>query len=242
VNKQRIAVLDAGSASMRMLVTRLRGLEYPVLPCKTPDHADQLLRRKGGAVGACVIPVDLPTFDLRAALRFLRRLEPTGELTFVASGQRPEAEGRRLLRRAGVEIALWDPVDDHTLRFQVNRALAGSEIVRGDRTLLRAPAFWPVVVSTGSRRKPARIYSLSSGGAYLATFAPSVPGAPLSVDLPTPWGRTALRARVVMTNVPGNFLRENLPVGMAIRFEQTPPSVEQALAGWVDERLEVMGF
>ena len=43
-----ITVLDAGSPSMRTLGDRLRKLGYRVLPCKTPDHAERLLRTRRG--------------------------------------------------------------------------------------------------------------------------------------------------------------------------------------------------
>ena len=141
-----------------------------------------------------------------------------------------------------MELALWDPIDEHTLRFQANRALASSEIVRGSRGSLRAPADWPVAVWTGTRRKPARIYSLSAGGAFLSTGRPSLPQARLRIDLPASPGPLRLQARVVMTNVPGNLIRDNLPTGMGVRFEQTPPEIEAALAAWANKRLDALGF
>jgi hypothetical protein len=227
---------------MRTLATRLRCFGYAVLPSKTPDHADRLLRRRGSGVAAVVIPVDLPAFDLGAALRFLRRLEPTGELNFVAAGHRPGRAECQLLRDAGVELALWEPVGDHELRFQANRALASSEIVRGSRTNLRAPADWEVDVWSGTRKKSARVYSLSASGAFLATGRPSLPQAQLRIDLPASPGPLKLQARVVMTNVPGNLIRDNLPLGMGVRFEQTPPEIEAALVTWANKRLAALGF
>jgi hypothetical protein len=227
---------------MRRLGARIRRMGYGVLPCKTPDHAERVLLAQGGNVASVVLPVDLPTFDLGAALRFMRRLEPSGELTFVATGHRPDSESRGLLRGAGIELALWDPMDDHTLRFQINRAMASSQIVRGSRDQLRAPADWPVAIFAGSRRKPARVYSLSAGGSYLATWRPSIPGARVVVDLPMADGPVRVAARVVMTNVPGHFIRENLPVGMGVRFEDLPNEVEDALANWADQRQAALGF
>jgi hypothetical protein len=227
---------------MRELSTRLRRLGYAVLPTKTPDQTERLLRTRGTGIVAAVIPVDLPAFDLRAALRFLRRLAPSRELMFVAAGHRPDREGRKLLRGAGVELALWEPLDDHALRFQMNRALAGPEVVLGHRASLRAPADWPVAVWAGGRRKPARIYTLSASGAYLATWRPSLPGATLRVDLPVPPGSLQVQARAVMTNVPGTFLRNNLPVGMGVRFELVTPDVEAALVAWANDRLDHLGF
>lgn len=239
---REIALLDSASPSMRRLGARIRRMGYGVVPCKTPDHAERVLMARSANVAAVVLPVDLPTFDLGAALRFMRRLEPTGELTFAATGQRPDSEARGLLRGAGVELALWEPMDDHTLRFQINRAMASSQIVRGDRGRLRAPADWPVAIFAGNRRKPARVYSLSAGGCYLATWRPSIPGARVVMDLPMADGPVRVSANVVMTNVPGHFMRENLPVGMGVRFEELPHDVSNALSTWADQRQSTLGF
>jgi hypothetical protein len=45
-----------------------------------------------------------------------------------------------------------------------------------------------------------------------------------------------------MTNVPGNLIRDNLPIGMGVRFERTPPEIETALAAWANDRLTALGF
>jgi hypothetical protein len=241
VDKPAVMLLDASSAPMRSIGTRLRRLGYPVLPAKTPDQGERLLRTRHGLTAA-LIPVALPTFDLRAALRFLRKHEVTGELTFVAVGRKPDHDALALLREAGVELALWEPMDDHLLRFQVNRALASSKIVLGGRACLRAPADWETAIRTGARRKPARIYSLSAQGAYLATGRPSLPGATIGIDLPVSSGTARLEANVVMTNVPGHFLRPNLPLGMGIRFQNLSTQVEDALTVWARKRLNAIGF
>lgn len=239
---KRIILLDAGSAGIRELGIRIREMGYRLLPTKTPDQAERLLVDHGSEIGAMVIPVDLPAFDLGAALRFLRRLEPTGELTFVAAGCCADADGRRLLRSAGVELALWNPVDDHTLRFQINRALAESEIVLGNRQALRAPTDWPAIVWAGQRCKSARIYAISADGAYLSTMRPSLPNAPLGLEFPLPSGRVRVNARVVSTNVPGNLLRRQLPLGMAVRFEDLPREVGGEIHDWIRGRLVSIGF
>jgi hypothetical protein len=234
-------ILDSASPSMRLLAGRLRKLGYPVLPAKTPDEAERLLRTRRGLTAA-LIPVALPTFDLGAALRFLRKHEPTGELTFVAVGPRPGLESCSLLREAGVELALWEPMDDHLLRFQVNRALAESDIVLGGRACLRAPAHWETDIRTGARVKPALVSTLSSRGAFLATGRPSLPGARIGVDIPVSSGTAKLEARVMMTNVPGHFLRSNLPLGMGVCFESPSEQIEDALSLWARKRLNSLGF
>lgn len=89
--KTAIAILDSDSAQMRRLGSRLRRMGYGLLPCKTPDLAERLLRAHADEVSSVVLPLDLPTFGLRAALRFMRRLDASAELTFIATGQRPMA-------------------------------------------------------------------------------------------------------------------------------------------------------
>ena len=142
----------------------------------------------------------------------------------------------------GVELALWEPFDDHVLRFQANRALAESGIVRGGRAQLRAPASWPVPVWAGRRRKSAHLYSLSAAGAYLSTWRPSLPDARVRVGIPLPSGPIRLHARVMMTNVPGNLIMDRLPVGMGVRFEETPPEIQATLVAWANDRLDALGF
>ncbi len=239
---RELLIVDGGSLQMRRLASRLERMGYAVVPSKTADSAERVLRIRGRTIAATVIPVDLPAFDLRTALRFLRRLEPSGELCFVAAGHRPEAGDRVMLREAGVELALWEPIDEHALRFQANRALAESAIVRGERRVLRAPANWSVSVWSGERRKPAKIYTLSAAGAFLATPRPSLPGTELKVELPFRTQPVRVDAEVVMTNVPGHFMRNNLPSGMGVRFQEAPDNVESALTIWAERRLESLGF
>ena len=123
-----------------------------------------------------------------------------------------------------------------------NRARASSRTVLGDRSLLRAPADWPIAIYAGTRRKPARVYSLSAGGCYLATWRPNIPGARVVMDLPMADGPVRVGAQVVMANVPGDFMRQNLPVGMGMCFRNLPHEIETALSAWADQRQEALGF
>ena len=59
---------------------------------------------------------------------------------------------------------------------------------------------------------------------------------------PVSSGTAKLGARVVMTNVPGDFLRPSLPLGMGVRFENIPPKVRHALTVWAHKRLTSLGF
>ena len=94
------------TSSLFARLESLRSLGYSALSYETPDDAARLLRTRGSRIAAAVIPVDLPTSDAGAAPGSSRRLEPTGELSFVAAGQHPTRLGRRLLRDAGAELAM----------------------------------------------------------------------------------------------------------------------------------------
>lgn len=230
-----LLVLDCGLSSFARLVVRARGVGLHAQPAKTPDDARELLRARRHAIGAAVIPPDLPAADLGAALDELRELA-AWQLGILVAGPRPDASRCDRLRRAGVDLALFEPYDDHTLRFQLNRALAEGRDLRRPRGALRAPADWDVVVRTGQREKPARVYTVSSAGGYVATPRPSQRGALVFLTLPLPEGAVRVTGRVVMTNVPGNLQHENLPLGMGVQWTGTAPEVASAIQSFAERR------
>jgi hypothetical protein len=229
-------LLGASAPSLELLRERLVRLGYRAVPAKTPEQAHMLLRISRGAIGAVVLAPDLPVVDLRRTLRFLSEVA-SGELWFLAAGPKPDHGDCARLRSAGVTFALFEPLHQNILRFQINRALAGSSVVRGERRSVRAPTNWEIPVFQGSRSKPASVYTVSSTGAFLHTSAPSPRGARIAVELPVPGLRGRLAAHVVMTNVPGNLQHKNLPVGMGVRFENAPVDAEALLHVFTQERL-----
>ena len=82
----------------------------------------------------------------------------------------------------------------------------------------RVPASWPVEVRIGSRARPAQLYSLSARGAFLATAGPALRRTLVHITLPLPSQDLRVAGEVVLTNVPGNLRKRNLPIGMGIRF------------------------
>ncbi len=240
IQRRDVLVLGAESPPMQRLCQRIARLGYRSLPAKTPEQAHVLLRISRSMIGAVVLPPELPVLDLRRALCFMSALVFGSELAFLAAGPAPGAEERRRLRDAGVDLALFDPLDDATLRFQLNRALAGSLVVRGRRGALRAPAAWPMRVWVGSRCKEASLYDLSSSGAWLVTEAPSPRSSRVQVELPRELGGARLAARVVRTNVPGNLRQWNVPLGMSVAFEELPIEVEATIHLWAEERLRAL--
>ncbi len=241
-SRNDLLLIDAGGLQMDVLAARLRRLGYRAIWAKTSMEAYDALGDARYRIGAALIPPDLPTTDLRRALARFREVSGNPDLGFAVAGPRPGLKSRRRLQDAGVAFALWEPLDQHTLRFQVNRALAGADVVLGHRTALRAPADWAARVRSGARVKPARVYTVSASGAYLSTPSPSQRRASLRVELPLPGGRRELAARVVMTNVPGNLLRPNLPVGMGIRFEGAGVDVQAALELYAASRFRALSF
>jgi hypothetical protein len=231
-----ILFVDCGCHPLLDLATRARRVGFRVLRAKTPEDAREALRDGRHAIGALVIPPDLTAADLALALRSFRDLVPERELAVLVGGPRPGREELARLHGAGAELSLFEPLDDHTLRFQLNRAAAGDVTGGGERRAVRAPTDWPVRVRIAGREKPARVYCVSATGAYLATSRPSFRGSLLYVTLPLPAGAVDVAGRVVMTNVPGNLVRENLPLGMAVQFTGLPLDVADSLRSFAEDR------
>lgn len=238
--RKSLLVVDGGGEPLEPVARRIAALGYHVVRAKTPRDAHELLRDPRYLLGGAVIPADLATHDLSAVLHALRAGGRTGMLPLLACGTRPDPTARERLRRAGVEHALWFPLDDHLLRFQANRALAGGIPTRVARKAERVPTNWPVIFRLGGREKPAKVYSLSASGAFLATAQPSLPRTLVHVQLPLPHGDARVAAEVVMTNVAGNLAKANLPAGMGIRFRGMTDDVEAGLLAFTLERARVL--
>jgi CheY-like chemotaxis protein len=243
MSPRTVLVVDAGGHPLEPVAQRLRLLGIAALRAKTAAEAHTALADPRAAIGAVLIPPDPPALDLPRALRALTKAPDGGVLPLLVCGPRPEPEARARLREAGAELALWEPLDDHTLRFQVNRALAGPKTIDGRRRTVRAPADWPVSIRTGARKKDGRLYSVSATGAFVAIDQPSVVRAEIGLDLVLPgMGRLAVSGRVAMTNVPGNLARRTLPYGMGVQFEQLSEAASVALLVYSQDRFRSLSL
>ena len=234
--RSTILVVDAGAEPLTPIAQRLAQLGFHALRAKTTDQALETLSGSRYDVRAVVLPYDLPVFDLERALQAFRGPGLAGAPSLIAAGARPDADRRALLRRAGIEFALWNPVDDHTLRFQLNSALAGGGPSALSRAAARVPTNWPTQVQTGRRSKQAKIYSLSARGAFLSTASPSMPNSRVALSVPLPDADRIVRGKVVMTNVPGNLIKANLPIGMGVAFTDLDPALAEAIEAYTRER------
>jgi hypothetical protein len=235
-SRRTVLVVDAGGHPLEPAAQRLRLLGIPALRAKTGAEARAALLDARAAVGAVLIPPDPPTMDLKKAVRALSTLPDGTQLALLVCGPCPDAGGRARLREAGATLALWEPLDDHALRFQVNRAFAIDHVQNQARRAERVPASWPVEVRIGARARPAQCYSISARGAFLATAGPALRRTLVHVTLPLPGSELRLAGEVVATNVPGNLRKRNLPIGMGIRFLGLPREAEQRLLAFTTER------
>jgi len=142
---------------------------------------------------------------------------------------------RRRLRDGGIELALDEPLDDHVLRFQVNRALASGPLPA--RIARRAPLRRELAVRGRLWRRSIPVYTLSASGAFLLTDRPLAPGRRLHVELPVGLLRPRAHARVVLANRPGASADPTLPSGMAVAFEALDGPSAAVIDRLVGERL-----
>ena len=236
-NSSRVVAVLGRDPSFEDLTERLRRLGHRTLRAASFDEASELAERRHLRFSAVLLDPAIQSRELGLAVNRFRQQTHSASLVYLAAGPPPESILRGRLREAGVELAVWDPVSDHDLRFQLNRAVSGwtHEQLRGEQ---RAPIDWTTRVMTRGREKMARVYTISGSGAFLATRRPSLQGADLMLELPLPSGAAHLSARVVYTNVPGNTRRVQLPDGMAVQFEDTPQDVERVIRTSVDSKTQ----
>jgi hypothetical protein len=225
------------SVDLGPLAQRLEALGYPVAEVEAATGTRALVVDRGGEHRAAILPAaaaSLDASDLTGATRSLQALAPSRSLTLLAWGGVPEISGRRRLRTAGVALALYEPLDEAVLHFQLNRALAPPSAPRRAR---RAPVDRQIAVSWWLRTRPARVYTLSSQGAFILTDAPLRPGRRLGLEVPVGRLHPRARARVVMVNPPGERGRPDLPTGMAVAFESLDAPSAAVIERLVEERL-----
>lgn len=233
--ERAVVVVGRKSDSLTRLCERVERLGHLTVSAEDFSEVIELAESQNLQFSAALLDPEIPATRLGRVLNTVRRSSHSGGLVYLAAGAQPRNLACARLREAGVELALWDPISDHDLRFQLNRAMSGwtHEQLRGE---VRAPSDWPTRIFARGREKSARIYSFSGSGAFLATRRPSLTGADITLELPLPSGLVHVAGRVVYTNVPGNRQRSRLPHGMAVEFDEMPLDVERAIRSSVDAR------
>lgn len=200
----------------------------PVRATSTEDGV-RALDRGGDAIRAVLLSVPHSLGDLGSALGGLRDHASSNGLCFVATGPGPGPRELEELGEAGVEFALWTPFEDAALRFVLNEAAQDARIAE-TRRAVRAPTQLLARVFSSAGQKAALVYTLSERGAFLETLRPTSAKGHVKVELPLPSGTLTVDARVVVTNVPGNLKKTNLPMGMGVEFIDVPDETRRALA------------
>jgi hypothetical protein len=199
------------------------------------DEAAEIIKSKQYVMSGIMLPSELPGKEVRKAMKSMRKHE--GSLPAMAYGKLPAAGQGKLLRQAGVLLALWDGYDSGVLRFQINRMISGERqhSVRGAR---RAPIHEPVRVQVGGREKDGILYSLSASGCFIESPRASMESARLRLIFILEQREYEIDGVVAFSNVPGNLQRPNLPLGMGVHFEDIPKPLVKPLAAFIQARLE----
>lgn len=229
-----VLLLGGGDPRIFDLSRRLRGMHYRAICAKTAEEALRIVEDPRHAVEVALVPPALPDAILPEALHTLRARSASERLALIAVGRRPEGDVIERLRSGGIELALFEPVSDQALRFQVNRAMAAPPPAHR-RHSPRVPTDWHPGFRQGERRREAAVYSLSAEGAFLSTPRPCMRGAHVAVELPLPLSHLDVDARVLYTNVTGNLRRANLPTGMGILFSDLGEEDARVLRAFVEE-------
>jgi len=233
----RVLLIEESTApSASLLRRRLRDLGFRSTRARRTDELSRSLNGSDQPFRAVLLSSGIPSEHLSAFAAPLSQHLADGEVTGLVVGEAPAPEIRQRLREAGFTLALWRPFDDHTLRFQVNRAFLRARSKGRARAELRAPLPCRVSIHAAGRRKEAQLYNLSERGAFIETPRPLMVGAEIEVELQLPDGSRSLPANVLHTNVPGNLLRPQVPIGMGIRFIDPNPIVSHDLARIVAQR------
>ncbi len=202
-----------------------------------PNESD--LRRRlsrSARPHAVLVNVGLGSSQVQDTLLTTHRSARNPLVTVLAIGDEPQTPIREILRHAGVSLAAFGSVDDHTLRFQVNRAFLADRSRGPARGELRAPLDWEISVEMGTRRMSGRVYSLSRGGLFLEVVRPARVGTQVRFELPLPSGAVPMRAEVVHTNPPGYLRTLREPIGMGLRFESPDRATTQAIDAVLADR------
>jgi hypothetical protein len=231
--QKSLLVMDAAAPQMGALATRLREMGYRSVCAKTIEEATRLVE-DAPELAAALIPPELADASIPDDLVELRSSAHNEGLEYVVAGARPKATVVDRLRAAGVELALWEPITDGGLRFQVNRALAGAG-GSWPRGSLRVPTDWKPGFEVAGRRKEGAVYSLSESGVFLTTQRPSMARAEIELCLPLPGKDLIVAGRVVYANITGNLVKPNLPMGMAVQFKDLAPEDAALLRAYVEK-------
>ena len=233
--RPQVILIEGSDGGIATLAERLRSFDVEPTRVANLESAEALVAAQHQPFCVVMIPTDYHHDKLKKVLKPIARASAHSEVMFVSVGRHPTPAQRKTLRAAGLKLALWEPYDEGTLRFQLNRALGGDRDHHQRRTL-RVPTYLLARVFVGGRTKDAVVYSLSEGGAFLETQRASMEGANVEVELRLPTGSIRTEGQVLFSNVPGNLQRPNLPLGMGLQFTTLSSADAKQIKEFVNAR------
>jgi hypothetical protein len=233
--RAQVILIEGSDGGITTLSERLRTFDVEPTRVANLESAEALVGAQRQAYCVVMIPTDFKHEKLKKALKAVKSANTQSEVVLVSVGRHPTPTQRKELKSAGLKLALWEPYDEGTLRFQLNRAIGGDQD-RHKRSALRVPTYLLARVFIGGRTKDAVVYSLSEGGAFLETQRASMEGAQVQVELRLPGGAIEAGGEVLFSNVPGNLQQPNLPLGMGLRFTSIDSDDEKRIRDFVAAR------
>ncbi len=233
--RPQIILIEGSDGGITTLSERLRSFDVEPVRVANLDSAEAMVAAMREPFCVVMIPTDFHHDRLKKALKSLCQATSQGEVMLVSVGRHPTPAQRKELKAAGMKLALWEPYDEGTLRFQLNRALGGDRD-HHKRRALRVPTYLLARVFIGGRTKDAVVYSLSEGGAFLETQRASMEGARIEVELRLPGQAVEAKGEVLFSNVPGNLQRPNLPLGMGLKFTEISSDAVKQIREFVAQR------
>ena len=116
-----VILLDGSSGPNDELVTHVAELGFVPVCCPTFEAAEAALECAEDPIHCTLIPTEFADRGLKRGLKNLRKRGVRAGLHLVAVGPEPDRSTRKRLRSAGIHYALWEPLEESTLRFQLNR-------------------------------------------------------------------------------------------------------------------------
>jgi len=236
--RTRVLIVDRPDNRIGALALRLTRLGLDPLYSSDRDEAVLLAAQEGRRVGAVAVAADLDAAELDFAIKNVAARAGLRGDALVPIGARPPDSAIVALRERGVRWALWEPIDDASMRFVLCAVLSrqgGTDL----RLEPRVPAPGLAArIYKGSIGRDAAVVDLSVGGAFLAGDKPLPEGSRVSLEIDLDGGATLrLRALVRWARREDASGRDDLCFGMGVEFEDAGPEVAGRLRRFVQAQM-----
>ncbi len=228
-------VVDDDQNSLGEIALRILRLRIDVYYAKGCDEAWLLAQQEAERIRAVLFPPALDLERVTKIVEVIRAPDTEDAPTLVVVGARPGAKACEQLRARGVDLALWEPFDESSLRSIVSAAIAPRSC-NDTRREARLPTTLLGRAFVGIRRRDAIVATLSSGGAFLETPLPLPEETQITLEIALPDGVITVKARVIYAFYQGEG-QEQLarPTGMGVQFIQVNPTAEAQLQRFLED-------